>query len=298
MLKIAAFLPGRALAVCLILAVYAEVSAPAAHAEEELTFAMQPQLTNVLTFSAWRPLLDRVEKETGVKFTLIFPKDFAEYFKLCREGKVDFTYSNPIFYAQISTGEKPDKNLHEVFAVAMTPKGTDDFYGLFISRADNPGIKTFADIKGKKGWIVGNTSAAGFIFQNAYAMDRKMDLLKDCALTESPGNKQEKVVMAVYNREADFGTIRNGILEIMTDRIDTSQIRILARTPRYPAWPLSARIGLKPETAKKVKEAFLRLPKELVSAAQLPGGVETFVLSKNADFDPVKKLLDKVKFKY
>jgi len=298
MSKIAAFLPGRALAVCLVLAVYAEVSAPGARAAEELTFAMLPQLTNVLTFSAWRPLLDRVEKETGIKFTMVFPKDFAEHMKLCREGKVDFAYSNPVIYAQISTRKKSEEIFHEVFALAMTPKGTDDFYGLFISRADDPGIKTFADIKGKKGWIVGKTSAAGFIFQNAYAMDKKIDLLKDCALTESPGNKQEKVVMAVYNREADFGTIRNGILEIMTDRIDTSQIRILAQTPRYPAWPLSARTGLKPETAKKVKEAFLRLPKELVSAANLPGGVETFIPSKNADFDPVRKVLDKVKFKY
>jgi len=269
-----------------------------ANAAEEVTFAMLPQMADAAVFKKWRPLLKYLEKETKIKFKQVFPKNFDEHVQLCREGKVDFAYSNPVTYVQIAPKGRERKQGHIAFAVAETKNGTRDFYGLFITRADNTEIKKFKDIKGKKGWIVGWRSAAGYIFEQAYALEHGIDLKGDCILTESPGNKQEKVIMAVYSGQTDFGCIRNGMLKVVEGRIDLSQIKVLAETPRHPAWALSVYSKVKPRIAKKVKKAFLSMSEDLLMPSKLPGGVEKFAEATDSDFDSIRQVLDKVKSEY
>jgi len=260
---------------------------------DEVTFAMLPQMSNVALFKAWKPILEYLEKETGLKFKQVFPKNFAEHIKMCKEGKIDFAYSNPLAYIQMSPKEGVRTHGHKAMAIAVQRGGTS-FYGEFIIRVDNDEIKKFEDIKGKKGWIVGYKSAGGFLFQQAYALDHGIDLTKDCTLVESPGNKQEKVIMAVYNREADFGCVRDGMRAKLAKRIDINQIKVLAETPRYPSWAFSAYDGVASEIVRKVKNALLHIPPEIFEKAKLPGKVSAFKDADDSAFDPVRELADKV----
>jgi len=268
-----------------------------AWAAEELTFAMLPQITNAASFKKWEAILKEVEKNAGIKIVQVFAKDFDEHTQWCLEGKVSIAYSNPVVYAQMApkTGRQEG---HVAFAMASTPNGTKDLYGLFITRADNTTINTLKDLKGKRGMITGWTSAGGFTFQKAFALDQGLDLAKDCTLVESEANKQEKVVMAVYNQDVDFGTIRNGMLKEVENRIDLKQIRVLAETPRYPAWVLSAHTKIKAKTLAKISQAFLNLPANLIADAKLPGGVNGFAVASDKDFDEIRQTLDKVGMKY
>ncbi|MBU4304462.1 MAG: phosphate/phosphite/phosphonate ABC transporter substrate-binding protein [Candidatus Omnitrophica bacterium] len=267
-------------------------------AEEEITFAMLPQMANAIAFKKWKPILDHLEKQTKYKFTQVFPKDFDEHVKLCQEGKIDFAYSNPITYIQMAPKAGERKDGHIAIALANRPQGARDFYGLFIIRADNPNIKTINDIKGKKGWIVGWTSAGGYTFQQAYALDNGIDLKTDCMITEAPENKQEKVIMAVYNRETDFGCIRNGMLNVMKDKIDLSQLKIFAETPRYPAWVLSYNSRLKPKVVSEIEQALLKVPEGLLKEVELPGKPTGFVKAIDSDLDSIRKVADKVNIAY
>lgn len=264
---------------------------------EEVTFSMLPQMSNAELFKCWDPLLKYLEKETGVRFTQVFPKNFDEHIKLCREGKIDFAYSNPFCYLQMTPQPGENPRGHKVMAIAVEPGGAT-FYGEFITRVDNMNIKKFEDIKGKNGWIVGYESSGGYLFEKGYALDHGIDLPKDCFLTESPGNKQDKVVMAVYNRETEFGCIRDGIREMMKDRIDLDQIRVLAETERYPGWVFSASVGVNPQIVEKIKKALSKIPPELFSEAALPGGVVRFQEATEKDIDPIRKLAGKVKMEY
>jgi phosphonate transport system substrate-binding protein len=267
------------------------------NAMQEVTFAMLPQMSNTELFMCWNSLLKYVEKQTGLHFTQIFPHNFTEHINLCREGKIDFAYSNPLTYVQMApkAGERPHG--HRSMAIAVEPHGPV-FYGEFIVRVDNVDIKKFQDIKGKHGWIVGYESAAGYLYQKGYALDQGIDLVRDCFLTASPGNKQEKVILAVYNRETGFGCVRNGMREKLKDRIDLDQIKILAETERYPSWVFSAYDELNPEIVKKVKLALLRAPAELFKKAKLPGGVLRFQEAVDKDLDSVRELVGKVMMKY
>jgi phosphonate transport system substrate-binding protein len=159
-------------------------------------------------------------------------------------------------------------------------------------------IKEFKDIKGKHGWIVGYKSAGGYLYQKGYALDHGIDLPLDCLLTESPGNKQEKVIMAVYNRDTDFGCVRNGMREKLMDRIDLSQIKVIAETKRYPSWVFSAYDEVDPKIVKKVRDALLNIPLKLFKDAKLPGGVLKFQEATDKNLESLRKLAKKVKMKY
>jgi phosphonate transport system substrate-binding protein len=266
-------------------------------AAEEVTFAMLPQMSNTQLFKCWNPLLKYLEKKTGLNFTQVFPHNFTEHVALCREGKVNFAYSNPFTYVQMAPkpGERPHGHL--AMAMAVEPHGAV-FYGEFIVRVDNTNVKEFKDIKGKHGWIVGYTSAGGYLYQRGYALDYGIDLFRDCILTESPGNKQEKVIMAVYNRDTDFGCVRNGMRDKLKDRIDLSQIKVIAETKRYPSWVLSAYDGVDEQIINNVREALLHIPSDLFKDAKLPGGVIKFQEATDMDFKSLRELAEKVKMIY
>lgn len=268
-----------------------------AKAAEEVTFAMLPQMSNTELFRCWNSLLKYLEQETGLNFTQVFPHNFNEHVNLCREGNVNFAYSNPFTYVQMSPkpGERPRGHL--AMATAVEPHGPV-FYGEFIVRVDNMDIKEFKDIRSKHGWIVGYRSAGGYLYQKGYALDHGIDLSLDCVLTESPNNKQEKVIMAVYNRDTDFGCVRNGMREKLENRIDISQIKVIAETKRYPSWVFSAYDGIDPQIVKKVKDALLKLPSDLFKKAKLPGRVLKFQAATDKNFESVRELAEKVKMKY
>lgn len=289
MIKISRFL----ILFCVIVATQIFFIVETTAGEEEVTFAMLPQMSNTELFKCWNPFLKYLEKGTGLKFTQVFPHNFTEHVNLCREGKIDFAYSNPFTYVQMAPKIRERPHGHKAVAIAVEPHGAA-FYGEFIVRTDNMEIKEFKDIKGKHGWIVGYKSAGGYLYQKGYALDHGIDLPKDCLLTESPGNKQEKVIMAVYNRDTDFGCIRNGMRAKLKDRIDLDQIKVLAETEKYPSWAFSVYDGVNPEIVKKVKEALLNIPPELFKGAKLPGGVLKFQEAKDKDFNSVRELAEKV----
>jgi phosphonate transport system substrate-binding protein len=111
-----------------------------------------------------------------------------------------------------------------------------------------------------------------------------------------PGAQQEKVVLAVYADKYDVGTIREGTLNVVADRIDINEIRVIANTHWYPGWVYAARADLKPGIVEKIKKAFLRLDynqseyMRILKAADITG----IIPSEDRDFDPVRDLVERL----
>jgi phosphonate transport system substrate-binding protein len=120
---------------------------------------------------------------------------------------------------------------------------------------------------------------------------RKEDF-SEIAFAPGPGGKQEKVIMAVYSGKYDAGAIREGALDILKNKIDLKQIRVLATTPWYPGWVYAARKGLDPALLAKIKKALLAL--NLNNPAQKPileqAGFVAIIPAQDSDFDAVRKL--------
>ena len=114
----------------------------------------------------------------------------------------------------------------------------------------------------------------------------------EIAFSPGPGGKQERVVLAVYSGRYDVGSIREGTLDVVADKIDISEIRVLAHTRWYPGWVYAFRQGLSAEATASITSALLKLDygrsehKEILRAAD----ITDIVPSKDAQFDPVREL--------
>ncbi len=80
------------------------------HANEQVyTVGVVPQFEAKRTHEIWRPILDKIEDETGLKLTLIGAPTIPVFEKEFAEGAFDFVYMNPyhILMANESQGYLP-----------------------------------------------------------------------------------------------------------------------------------------------------------------------------------------------
>jgi len=97
--------------------------------------------------------------------------------------------------------------------------------------------------------------------------------------------------MAVFNKAADAGGIREDDLDKMKDKVDLSQIKIVGYSDYFPNWPVYATPKLNKDAAAKVRAALLKLkPKEtesekILGAAKLTG----FATITDKDYDLLRQ---------
>ncbi|MEW6117247.1 MAG: phosphate/phosphite/phosphonate ABC transporter substrate-binding protein [Nitrospirota bacterium] len=259
----------------------------------DITFAYLPQYSHRTSYQRQNPLVEYLKKETGLSIRQIYPETFDEHVTMFGQGKIDISFSNPFIYAKIA-------HLYGARALARTVErdGRKDFRGQIICRRDNQQIRSIEDCRGKR-WIATDpASAGGYLFALGLFYDHGIKRGDFAQIDFAPGSggKQEKVVLSVYAGKYDIGSIREGTLEVVSDRIDIREIRVLASTPWYPGWVYAVRRDFDPAVAQKVKEALIKLDrnnpehKKILDSANISG----VVLSDDREFDPIRKLAAKI----
>ena len=238
-------------------------------------------------------LVEYLRKETGLNIKQVFPDTFNKHIKMVGRGRIDISYSNPFVYVKLS-----NRYGAGAFSRVVEVGNRKNFRGQIICRSDNRSIKNIADCRGKRLIAVDPSSAGGYLYPLGHFYDNgltKSDF-SEIAFSPGPGGKQEKVVLAVYAGKYDIGTIREGTLNVVSDKIDINEIRVVASSRWYPGWVYAARKDLAPEIVKKIKKALLKLDyknkdyKPILRAADIMG----IIPSDDRDFDPVRKLAAKL----
>ncbi len=261
--------------------------------ENVITYAYLPQYSHTESYERHYLLVKYLRKETGLNIKQIFPDTFDEHMKMVDQGKIDISYSNPFIYIKLAKccGAK-------AFARTVENYGRENFRGQIICRADNHAIKNIEDCRGKHWIAVDPTSAGGYLYPLGlfYMHGIKKEDFSEISFAPGPGGKQEKVVLAVYAGKYDVGSIREGTLNVVAGKIDINKIRVLANTRWYPGWLYSARANLKPAIVKSVKNALLKLDrnipehKKILDAADIAG----IIPSEDKDFEPVRELAARI----
>ena len=103
-------------------------------------------------------------------------------------------------------------------------------------------------------------------------------------------------MLAVLAGKYDFGTIREGTLDLMKDRIDLDQIRIIEHTRAYPEWLFAARKGLDESIVDKIARAMFALDVANPEHAAIlqAAGLRSIIPAKDQDFDSVRELVHKL----
>src|SRR5690242_18730384 len=185
----------------------------------DLRLGVLPRLSATELTAMFKPLADYLGRETGEKVTLVLAKDFDAFQKQVRNGEVDLAFANPLIYVQL----KKEKDLIPL-GVALEKKGGAKFRGIFVVRKDS-GLDSVQALRGKRLIFVEEDSLGGYITQALALKKQGLDVNKD--FTKLPyAKKHDNVTMAVFNKAADAGGIREDDLDKMAGKVDLSQLKV------------------------------------------------------------------------
>jgi len=159
------------------------------YGRNSMKVAILPLYSAITLFDRFDPLMRYLSRKTGYEFKLVIPKDFEDFFDIVKQGKVDFSYSNPYIYIQLA-----DKGFLTAFVNTVLQESGDIFRGIIITHKDSP-IRTLKDLKGKKVMVVSYKSAGGFLAQKLFLSENNIDVSKDLSIID--GKRQEEVILNV-----------------------------------------------------------------------------------------------------
>jgi len=254
----------------------------AALAEETYRLSMLPRYSAEEINQRITPLAEHLSKALKARVEPIVASDFAKYEQQVKNGGIDIGLENPLIYANVSA-------VHEVVAMALggdADKEGDRFRGIIITRDDSK-IVELTDLRGKTISVVGLTSVGGFLSQKLTLQEAGIDIQKEAQVVEALENKQENVIFAVYQGDADAGFIRESALDIVRNYIPMSKIRVIKRTAWMPNWALSVKRSLPPVVKQTITQALTSLPKDspILKALKLDG----FRPARDGDYDPFRR---------
>ncbi|WP_147822499.1 phosphate/phosphite/phosphonate ABC transporter substrate-binding protein [Salidesulfovibrio onnuriiensis] len=257
-----------------------------------ITYAYLPQYSHAISYGRHKLLIEYLSNATGLPFRQVYPDTFDEHVEMVKRGEIDISFSNPLIYLQLAQlGAR-------AFARIVEPSGQPDFFGEIICRADSP-IRTLRDCRGKRWIAVDRSSAGGFLFPLGMLLDNGIPPrdFSDIEFAPGPGGKQEKVVLAVFAGAFDIGSIRQGTLALLKDKIDLKRIRVLARTRPYPSWVYACRKGFPPAQAARIADAMFALDINRADDAVIlnNAGIRGIIPAEDGDYDPVRQLVERIR---
>jgi phosphate/phosphite/phosphonate ABC transporter binding protein len=227
-----------------------------------------------------------LSEKTGYEFKLVIPKNFEDFVRMVKSGKVHFSYQNPYIFALISkeVNIKPLVTTVGEDCLDEGICGEDRFRGVIIT-GYNSGIMNIGDLKGKKIMIVSPTSAGGYLSQKMFLKRKGIDVERDVKLIDA--KRQENVILGVYRGEADAGFIRESALAVWKEEIDMKKIWVLAATDYLPNWPFASIGNDNPALAHEVRKLLIELKDaDILEAARIKG----FRPAKEEEFEALKQL--------
>jgi len=240
--------------------------------------------------TAWQPLLDDMQKATGLKVTAFFAPDYAGVIEAMRFNKVQLAWMG-----NKSAMEAVDRAQGEVFGKVVSADGTQGYWSLMIVHKDSP-LKTLDDVvKARAGLTLGmgdTNSTSGTLVPGFYAWSKNgVDPVKD--FKRSARANHETNILAVANRQLDVATVASDGLDRMKIKMPekAAELREVWRSPLIPSDPLVWRRDLDDATKKKLREFFLGYGRDAREKDVLKTLTwSAFVASDNQQLTPIRQL--------
>jgi len=256
-----------------------------------ITYSYLPQYSHTESFQRHNRLVEYLSEQTELPMRQVFPDTFDNYITMFGQGKIDISFSNPFIYVKLAS-----RYGARAMARIVETDGRAEFRGQIIARSDNQEIQSIEDCRGKSWVAVDPSSAGGYLFPLGHFVDHGFTL-NDFREVVFAGGRQENVILGVYAGLHDIGSIREGSLSVVKDKIDINQIKVVDSSMWYPGWVYAHSPRLSQEVVDKIRDAMLKLDyennpehRQILDAAKFIG----FVPSDDRDFDQVRDLSKKV----
>ncbi len=180
----------------------------------------------------------------------------------------------------------------EALARPVNLDGTSTYRGHIFVRKDS-GIRTAAEMKGKRFAFVERATTAGYLFPLAYLRKNGITdpraYLGETFFAGSP----EAAIQAVLNKEADIGAAKDTIYDLLATenpRVE-KELVVLTSSNVLPLNCLAVRRDLDPELKNALKKTLLDMEKDREGIETLRRfGARGFIETNNGDYEYLYRL--------
>lgn len=209
------------------------------------SFGVVPQFASAKIRMIWEPILDLLEKETGLRFELNGALDIPAFERSFTKGQYDFAYMNP-YHAIVAHDA-------EGYLPIVRDVGRS-LHGIIVVKKDSPYQKV-TDLAGKKvAFPAPNALGAALIPRSEFS--RKYDIeIKEVYVSSHS---------SVYlNVALGLTAAGGGVQKTFSQQPEhvTSLLRIINQTQSVAPHPVAAHQRVPEEVRKAVTDAFLKMSK-------------------------------------
>ncbi|MFZ2163279.1 MAG: phosphate/phosphite/phosphonate ABC transporter substrate-binding protein [Sideroxyarcus sp.] len=215
---------------------------PGESAATAYSISIVPQFEQRKLYSTWKPIVDELERRTGLRFNLITTLTIQDFHNAYARGEFDFVYVNPyhVMHFHDSQGYIP-------LVADKLP-----LRGIIVVRKDGP-INTPADLDGKTvAFPSPNALGASLLVRSSLEQLHHVRVSPIYVKTHS----------SVYLHVAKGLAAAGGGVEKTLQEQDESlqaQLRVIYTTRSCPSHPIAAHPRVSPEVRDKVRKALFAL---------------------------------------
>ena len=255
------------------------IGTPVSAAEQTLRFGVVPQFDARRIQQIWQPVLNSLEKQSGLHFELVGSPSIPEFEKQLLAGDFDVAYMNPyhLLKAHESQGYTP-----LVRDVGRT------LFGIVVARKDGP-VNEVNDLDGKAvAFPAPNALGAALIPRSEFREIYKINIQPEYVRSHS------SVYLNVVTGQTVAGGGVQKTLQAQPKNIRDA-LKIIYKTPQVAPHPVAAHPRLTSAIHEKIREAFLQMgdsPEDNILLAKIP--MKQAGQANMEDYAPLKEMgLDK-----
>lgn len=234
----------KTLAISLGLLIIPTISLAKTNSESSVySFGVVPQFSSGRISKTWEPILEMLQKETGLQFELNGSLDIPAFERNFTKGAFDFAYMNPYHAIVAHDTEGYEPIIRDVGR---------SLYGIIVAKKDSP-IQSINDLDGKKvAFPAPNALGAALIPRAEFSRKYKIKV------SEMYVSSHTSVYLNVALGLASAGGGVQKTFSQQPERI-TSQLKIISKTQEVPPHPITAHQRVPKKVREAVAKAFLTI---------------------------------------
>lgn len=245
--------------------------------QQHYLFAVLPQRPPVAMHTAWRPFLDQLEHETGLKFKLKLYETMNQFEDDLKQGVPDFVFATPFQVMMIQ---------HRQHYKPLV-RGSHTIAGLLITKKDSD-FKELKDLDNQEIAYVGSRNVCSLSLRYIlYQQHIKLQMRE--LYIGSNSNVYKNVLLG----KSAAGAILNVDFDAQPADVK-SKLRILLAAPKIAPHPIAAHPRIPKQLQQAVTDAVLKMATKPETTALL----KPVQLAKpvTADYDRDYKELEKMDY--
>ncbi len=249
-----------------------------------LVFTYTPVEDPAVYRDAFADFQEYLSKATGKKVVYYTVQSNSAEIEAMRSGRLHIAgfSTGPTGFAVNLAGAVP-------IAVKGTPDGFQGYNLIMITRKDS-GIKSLADLKGKKIAHTSPSSNSGNLAPRALLPDEGLTPGEDYEIVFS--GKHDQSILGVVSGDYDAAPVASDVFTRMVARgvVKAEDIEILYRSPKFPTSSFAYAHDLHPDLVHKIVGAFhtYRFPEQMQKAFK--GADRFYPITYKADWDVIRTI--------